>query len=100
MQPNKSVSFNQLTIQIQQAAEDQNWSRLQQLDDALRHLLLAVKSKPITPPQQAQINALKVVHHQAYLALQQAQQLLQQKIATADKEKERLEAYQSANSME
>ncbi|PSV11778.1 hypothetical protein [Photobacterium leiognathi] len=100
MQPNKPVSFNQLTIQIQQAAEDQNWSRLQQLDDALRHLLLAVKSKPITPQQQAQINALKVVHHQAYLALQQAQQLLQQKIATADKEKERLEAYQSANSME
>ncbi|WP_318499526.1 hypothetical protein [Photobacterium leiognathi] len=100
MQPNKPVSFNQLTIQIQQAAEDQNWSRLQQLDDALRHLLLAVKSKPITPPQQTQINALKAVHYQAYLALQQAQQLLQQKIATADKEKERLEAYQSANSME
>ncbi|WP_318457264.1 hypothetical protein [Photobacterium leiognathi] len=100
MQPNKPVSFNQLTIQIQQAAEDQNWSRLQQLDDALRRLLLAVKSKPITPPQQAQINALQAVHHQAYLALQQAQQLLQQKIATADKEKERLEAYQSANSME
>ncbi|WP_318517322.1 hypothetical protein [Photobacterium leiognathi] len=100
MQPNKPVSFNQLTIQIQQAAEDKNWSRLQQLDDALRHLLLAVKSKPITPPQQAHINALKAVHHQAYLALQQAQQLLQQKIATADKEKERLEAYQSANSME
>ncbi|WP_318478446.1 hypothetical protein [Photobacterium leiognathi] len=100
MQPNKPVSFNQLTIQIQQAAEDQNWSRLQQLDDALRHLLLAVKSKTITPPQQAQISALKAVHHQAYLALQQAQQLLQQKIATADKEKERLEAYQSANSME
>lgn len=89
-----------LTAKIQQAAETENWSRLQQLDDVLRTLLLPLKSKPKTAQQQVQIAALMAAHRQAYLALQQAQQILQQKIATADKEKERLDAYQSTNGKE
>ncbi|KJG02308.1 hypothetical protein [Photobacterium angustum] len=100
MQPNNSISLKVLTAKIQQAAETENWSRLQQLDDVLRTLLLPLNSKPKTAQQQVQITALMAAHRQAYLALQQAQQILQQKIATADKEKERLDAYQSANSME
>ncbi|EAR57277.1 hypothetical protein SKA34_05955 [Photobacterium sp. SKA34] len=100
MQPNNSISLNMLTAKIQQAAETENWSRLQQLDDVLRTLLLPLKSKPKTAQQQVQIAALMAAHRQAYLALQQAQQILQQKIATADKEKERLDAYQSTNGKE
>ncbi|PSV26825.1 MULTISPECIES: hypothetical protein [unclassified Photobacterium] len=100
MQPSNSISLKVLTAKIQQAAATENWSRLQQLDDVLRTLLLPLNSKPKTAQQQVQIKALMAAHRQAYLALQQAQQILQQKIATADKEKERLEAYQSANNME
>ncbi|PQJ62795.1 hypothetical protein C9J44_04150 [Photobacterium sp. GB-27] len=100
MQPSNSISLKVLTAKIQQAAATENWSRLQQLDDVLRTLLLPLNSKPKTAQQQVQIKALMAAHRQAYLALQQAQQILQQKIATADKEKERLDAYQSANNME
>lgn len=92
--------FRHLSKLIQISFKTKDWNSLQRHDMKLRELLANHKSQLQDPQLAPEIESLKAIHKEAFLALEQAMKELGDELSTAEEHNERAKAYELAITME
>ncbi|MCF7480401.1 LafD [Vibrio sp. J1-1] len=92
--------FRHLSKLIQISFKTKDWNSLQRHDMKLRELLAKHKSQLQDPQLAPEIESLKAIHKEAFLALEQAMKELGEDLSTAEANNERAKAYELTVTME
>lgn len=78
---------------LQQAASQQDWPQVQEVDTQIAALLTVLHGKSLTEDKRAALAALRDVHHQVNLLCREASAELEQKMALGRRNHEGAVAY-------
>ncbi|GAB6261795.1 hypothetical protein L4174_007240 [Photobacterium sp. CCB-ST2H9] len=99
--PNITVTqLLNLKQNIDRAVAEQDWNRLQQLDQTLQKVLLSLQKETFSDEQIQALSHLKSSHLAAISAVRENKDKLQQEMNAVSEGKEGLLAYQMAMNME
>lgn len=84
-----------LTQSLVQAAQQQNWPRIQQIDGNIAQMLQSLSHHPLTEKKLRALKQLQAVHQQVYSLCREEHRTLEKKMAVFQQTREGLSAYET-----
>jgi hypothetical protein len=89
-----------LARELEQAASDKDWQKVQQVDGQIALFLTETKGRPLSDAMKRDLAQLRQIHQRVYRLCQQESSLLEEKMARSLKNREGASAYAAFMSTE